>query len=125
MKFKTLALAAILSASASGAAFAAGDDHSPKHGGIFIEGKVVDLEVIAKPDVIQVYVHDHGKAAKVDGAKGKVTLLNGSEKTEVELALAGGKLEAKGAFNIAKGTKGVASVTLPGKPTAIGRFVVK
>lgn len=122
-KLKTLAIASLLAI--GGAAFAAGDDHTPKHGGIFIGGKVYDLEVIARSDVIQVYVHNHGKQANVDGAKGKVTLLNGSEKTEVDLAVAGDKLEAKGAFKVAKGTKGIASVTLPGKPAAVGRFEVR
>ncbi|MDP3309911.1 MAG: hypothetical protein Q8S56_03000, partial [Polaromonas sp.] len=68
---------------------------------------------------------DHGKAVKLDGAKAKVTLLNGSEKSEVELTPAGDKLEAKGAFKVAKGTKGIAVVTLAGKPPATARFEVK
>ena len=59
------------------------------------------------------------------GAKGKVTLLNGSEKTEVDLAPSGDKMEAKGSFKIAKGTKGIASVTLAGKGVATARFEVK
>ncbi len=40
-------------------------------------------------------------------------------------APAGEKLEAKGAFKVAKGTKGVATVTLAGKSAAIARFEVK
>lgn len=120
--FKTIAIAAAIAL--SGAAFAA-DDHGPKHGGIFVETKALDFEILAKPDVIQVYVADHGKAIKLEGAKGKVTLLNGSEKTEVELAPAGDKLEAKGNFKVAKGTKGIASVTVAGKAAATARFEVK
>lgn len=105
--------------------FAQKDDHTAKHGGIFVETKALDFEIVAKPDVIQVYVADHGKPVKLDGAKGKVTLLNGSEKTEVDLAPAGDKLEAKGAFKVAKGTKGIATVTLAGKSAAAARFEVK
>lgn len=105
--------------------FAQKDDHTAKHGGIFVETKALDFEIVAKPDVIQVYVADHGKPVKLDGAKGKVTLLNGSEKTEVDLAPAGDKLEAKGAFKVAKGTKGIATVTLAGKSAATARFEVK
>lgn len=120
--FKTITIAAAIAL--SGSAFAAGD-HGPKHGGIFVETKALDFEVVARPDLIQVYVADHGKTVKLDGAKGKVTLLNGSEKTEVELAPAGDKLEAKGGFKVAKGTKGIASVTLAGKSAATARFEVK
>jgi hypothetical protein len=106
-------------------AFAQKDDHAAKHGGIFVETKALDFEIVAKPDVIHVYVADHGKPVKLDGAKGKVTLLNGSEKTEVDLAPAGDKLEAKGAFKVAKGTKGIATVTLAGKSASTARFEVK
>ncbi len=123
MKLKTILIAATIATVAP--AFAQKDDHSAKHGGIFVETKALDFEIVAKPDVIHVYVGDHGKPVKLDGAKGKVTLLNGSEKTEVDLAPAGDKLEAKGAFKVAKGTKGIASVTLAGKSAATARFEVK
>lgn len=123
MKSKTLLIAACLAVAAT-TALATGD-HAPKHGGIVVDTKALDFEIVAKPDVIHVYVSDHGKAVKLDGAKGKVTLLNGSEKTEVDLAPAGDKLEAKGTFKVAKGTKGIASVTLAGKSAATARFEVK
>lgn len=123
MKLKTIVIAATVALAAP--AFAQKDDHTAKHGGIFVETKALDFEIVAKPDVIQVYVADHGKPVKLDGAKGKVTLLNGSEKTEVDLAPAGDKLEAKGAFKVAKGTKGIAMVTLAGKSAATARFEVK
>ena len=122
--FKTITIAAAIALSGA-SAYAQKDDHGPKHGGIFVETKALDFEVVAKPDLIQVYVADHGKAVKLDGAKGKVTLLNGTEKTEVDLTPAGDKLEAKGAFKVAKGTKGIASVTLAGKSAASARFEVK
>lgn len=111
----------------SSTAFAAGDkhDHSAKHGGIVVEVKDMDYEIVAKADMMQIYISDHGKSAKLDGAKAKVTLLNGSEKSEVELMPAGDKLEAKGAFKVAKGTKGIALVTLAGKSATTVRFEVK
>lgn len=123
MMFRTILFAAVVALAAP--AFAGKDDHTAKHGGIFVETKALDFEIVAKPDVIHVYVADHGKSVKLDGAKGKVTLLNGTEKTEVVLAPAGDKLEAKGAFKVAKGTKGIASVTLAGKTAATARFEVK
>jgi hypothetical protein len=123
MKLYALLFAAFLLPSA---AFAGGKhDHSPKHGGIVVEAKDMDYEIVAKPDLMQIYLRDHDKPMKVDGAKAKVTLLNGSEKSEVELQPAGDKLEAKGTFKVAKGTKGIALVTLAGKSATTVRFEVK
>ena len=125
MKISTIILATAFAAIHSMAiAGPGGHEHSPKHGGIVVEVKDVDYEVVAKTDVIQIYARDHGKAIKIEGGKAKVTLLNGSEKSEVELVPAGDKLEAKGNFKVAKGTKGVAMVTLGGKTNAV-RFEVK
>lgn len=123
MNFRIALIAALVAVASP--TFAKGD-HTAKHGGIFVETKALDFEIVAKPDLIQVYVADHGKPVKIEGATGKVTLLNGSEKSEVALAPAGGdRLEAKGSFKVAKGTKGIASVTLAGKGPAIARFEVK
>jgi hypothetical protein len=125
MKIQTLALATTL-ALASAVALAAGDHgHDPKFGGVVVETKAGDFEIVAKTDMIQIYVSDHGKPMKLDGAKAKVTLLSGTEKSEIDLLPVGGKLEAKGAFKVTKGTKGIAVVTLAGKPAATARFEIK
>ncbi|MBC5767467.1 hypothetical protein [Ramlibacter albus] len=125
MKFATIIISACIAFTGTSAFAQKKDDHTPKHGGIWVETKALDFEIVAKPELIQVYVGDHGKPVKLDGAKGKVTLLNGSEKSEVELAPTVDKLEAKGSFKVAKGTKGIVSVTLAGKPAATARFEVK
>ncbi|MDI1268054.1 MAG: hypothetical protein PSV40_02990 [Polaromonas sp.] len=107
-------------------AMAAGDHgHDAKFGGVVVETKAGDLEIVAKPDVLQIYISDHGKPMRLDGAKAKVTLLNGTEKSEAELLPVGDKLEAKGTFKAVKGTKGIAVVTLAGKPPATARFELK
>jgi len=127
-------IAAILSALAfcfSGVAIAAGDhkhghEHKPLHGGIVVEANDVDFELVAKADSIALFVRDHGKSANTQGASAKVTLLNGTEKSEATLAPAGdNKLEAKGAFKVGSGTKAVATVTLPGKKPVNVRFAIK
>ncbi len=125
MKFKTLAVLATFAASATALHAAGNHDHAPKFGGVVVETKAGDVEIVAKPEMIHIYVSDHGKAVKLDGATAKVTLLNGAEKTEAVLNPAGDKLEAKGAFKVAKGTKGVALITLAGKPAATARFEIK
>jgi hypothetical protein len=110
----------------SSVVFAAGEhDHSPKHGGIVVEVKELDMELVAKPEIIQLYVRDHGKTIKIDGGKAKLTLLTGSEKSDVELPVQGDKFEAKGNFKVAAGTKAVAVVTLTGKPPVTARFAIK
>ena len=105
-------------------AFASGD-HKPAHGGIVTEVKEVQYELVAKADTLQIYVSDHGKAVKVDGASARVTLLAGTDKQEVELKPAGDKLEAKGSFKVGAGTKVVAAVSMPGKAAASARFTLK
>ena len=123
---KTTTLLAALALTLAGTAFAAGGhDHSPKHGGVVVEGKDMDYELVAKPTVIQLYLRDHGKPADVSKASAKVTLLTGAEKQEVELKPAGDKLEATGSFKVGPGTKAVAVVTMSGKPAGTVRFTIK
>ncbi|MGE0673139.1 MAG: hypothetical protein AB7O64_08795, partial [Methylibium sp.] len=62
---KTQALFASITLALAGSAFAAGDkhDHKPLHGGVVVEVKDMDYELVAKPTVIQLHLRDHGKAA--------------------------------------------------------------
>ena len=105
-------------------AFAA-EDHAPKHGGVVVETKAGDLELVAKPELIVIHVSDHGKPMKLTSGSGKVTVFNGNDKTEAPLALVGDKLEAKGSFKVGAGTKVLAEVSLNGKPTVSARFTLK
>jgi len=126
-----IALAAATAATAAtGMARAAGGkddhahDHKPLHGGVVVEGKDMDYELVASPAAIRLYLRDHGKAADVSRASARVTLLTGADKQDVELKPAGDKLEANGSFKVGSGTKAVAVVTVNGKP-ATARFTVK
>ena len=128
MKLHTLIASVTLAL--AGTAHAAGDKpspvhtHKPLHGGVVVEGKVMDFELVAKPATIQLYLRDHGKAVDLAKSSAKVTLLTGAEKQEVELKPAGDKLEASGSFKVGPGTKAVAVVTVAGKP-ATARFTLK
>jgi hypothetical protein len=121
---KTLAISAAFFFVASTVFAGAGHDHAPKHGGIVVEAKEVDFEFVLKPELIQMYVRGH-KPVKLEGATAKLTLLAGTNKTEVPLSLAGDKFEAKGKFDVATGTKGVAILTLAGQSPRTARFQVK
>ena len=124
---KPLSLVVALILSASGTAYAAdkhGHDHKPLHGGVVAEVKDVDYELVARPDVLQLHARDHGKALDMNGATAKVTLLSGKDRQDVELKPAGDRLEAKGSFKVAAGTKVVAQGTIGGKAFT-ARFVLK
>ena len=97
---KTHAFLASITLALAGSAFAAGDkhdhahEHKPLHGGVVVEVKDMDYELVAKPTVIQLYLRDHGKPADVSKASAKLTLLSGTEKQEVELQPVGDELAA-------------------------------
>jgi hypothetical protein len=114
----------LLAAAAASPTFAA-EDHAPKHGGVVVETKAGDMELVAKADLIVIHVSDHGKPMKLTSATGKVTVFNGNDKTEAPLALTGDKLEAKGSFKVGAGTKVLADVALNGKPAVAARFTLK
>ena len=121
-----LALAALVAASICSAALA-DDKHviAPQHGGLVSEANHLEIELVAKPTAVQVYLRDHGKPVKVDGGSAKLTLLGKSGKTEAQLQPAGDRFEAAGVFNVAAGAKTVVVITLPGKPPLTARFTLK
>jgi hypothetical protein len=124
------ALATALALASVGQARAAGGHdhghaHKPLHGGVVVEVKDVDYELVAKPALIQLHLRDHGKPVDVSKSSAKLVLLSGTEKQEVELKPAGDKLEAAGAFKVAAGTKVVATVNIAGRAPVNVRFAVK
>ena len=122
---KHLFLAFALSLTIGSAHAGGGHDHTPRHGGVVAESNDLDFELVARPEAITLYVRDHGKGLSTQGASARLTLLTGTEKGDVALTHAGeNRLEARGAFKVARGTKAVAVVTLPGRKTASVRFAL-
>jgi hypothetical protein len=99
-------------------------DHKPLHGGVVVEGKEFDYELVARPTLIQLHLRDHGKKVDLARATARLTLLSGTEKQEVELKPVGERLEASGSFKLGAGTKVVAVVNVAGKPSTV-RFALK
>ena len=95
-----------------------------KHGGVVATAGDLGFELVATPGGVAIYVEDHGKPVAPTGMTGKLTVLNGSEKAEAELAVAGDKLEAKG-VKLAAGAKVVAALTTPAKKAITVRFTVR
>lgn len=121
-----LLLAVCAPALAGGTAHEHGHAHEPLHGGVVAPGKEIDYELVARPELIQLHLRDHGKApVDLKAARARLSLLSGSERQEVELLPAGDRLEARGSFKLGPGTKAVALVTLAGKPAGTLRFALK
>ena len=96
----------------------------PKHGGVVATASDLGFELVGTATGAAIYVEDHGKPMAPTGLKGKLTVLNGAEKSEADLVAAGDKLEAKG-VTLAKGAKVVAALTTPAAKAITVRFTVK
>ncbi len=112
-----------LSALSINVAMAHGSGKS-KHGGAVATASDLNFELVGTPTGAVIYVDDHGKPMAPTGMSGKLTVLNGSEKSDAELVEAGDKLEAKG-IKLAAGAKVVAALTTPAKKAITVRFTVK
>jgi hypothetical protein len=98
---------------------------APKFGGTTAASGDLGFELASQGGNVTLYVDDHGKPLATSGARGKLTVLNGTQKSEAELTPAvPNKLEAKG-IKLNPGAKAVAEVTLPSKKVVTVRFTVK
>lgn len=95
-----------------------------KHGGVVATASDLSFELVASPDGAVIYVEDHGKPMAPTGLKGKLTVLNGVEKSEADLMVAGDKLEAKG-IKLAKGAKVVVALTTSAAKAITVRFTAR
>lgn len=122
----TLAAAVCMSTSAWSADKDHAHDVKPMYGGVVAAVSDINYELVLKPDSATIYVSDHGKPVDVKNGTATLTLLSGTDKTDAKLNGAGAnKLEAKGSFKAAPGTKAAATVTLPGQPPRSMRWTIK
>ncbi len=122
-KLFTLA-AMVVTVTTSGAVLAHGE--KPKHGGIMQAASDLNFELVNKNGKAVIYVDDHGKPVPTAGASGKLTLLKGSQKSEVGLEPAGDNMFAtKDDVAMVKGTKAIAALKLADKRAVNVRFSLK
>lgn len=96
-----------------------------RHGGVVQSAADLSFELVATTDGAAIYVLDHGKEFDTANFSGKLTALNGTQKSEAELRPAGGnKLEAKG-LSLRKGARAVAVLRTDGAKTITVRFAPK
>ncbi|KIF81598.1 hypothetical protein [Noviherbaspirillum autotrophicum] len=122
---KLLTLVAIAASVAATGAYAHGD--KPKHGGIVQSASNdISFELVNKDGKATIYVEDHGKPVATAGTSGKLTVLNGADKTEVPLEpTADNILVSKSNVALGAGAKAIASVTFADKKTTNVRFFIK
>lgn len=96
----------------------------PKHGGVVAAASDLSFELVSQADGAAIYVEDHGKPMAPTGMSGKLTVLNGADKSEADLVAAGDRLQAKG-VKLAPGAKAVAALTTNDKKAITVRFIVK
>lgn len=127
MNFKTLFTAASLAFSLSfGAtqALAHAEHGQPQHGGIHAEAGEAQFEIVARDGKLTVYVTSHGTPVDMAGANGKLTVLAGTTKSDIDLKPAGTNL-LQGVGPVPVGAKLLINVQLPGKKALQARAVMK
>jgi hypothetical protein len=122
MKKLLVALSASLALLTAGASA-----HGPAtavHGGVVQTAADLQFELVAGRDGVALYVVDHGKPADSSRLSGKLTVLNGTEKTEAELKPAGANRLQAANVRVGKGAKVVAIVKGTGGTPVTLRFAM-
>ena len=94
----------------------------PQFGGVVAEAGEAQFEIVGKGNRIVVHATSHGAPVDTAGAKGKLTVLAGSAKSEVSLApVAPNRLEGEG--SLPSGAKLLILIEWPGRKPLQARAV--
>lgn len=119
----TLLLAASIS-TYGGAVLAHAEHGQPQHGGIVAEAGEAQFEIVARENKLIVFVTNHGAPVATVGASGKLTILAGNSKRELELK-PDGENRMAGSGSLQAKEKLLVSIQLPGKKPLQARAVAK
>lgn len=95
-----------------------------KHGGIVQVASDLSFELVPAADGAVIYIEDHGNPLSPAGMSGKLTILDGSEKSQATLQVDGDKLAAVG-VKLAAGSKVVAHLKTAEQKSITVRFAVR
>ncbi len=126
MRMKTWLTAAGLglALSLNSAAVLAHAEHGkPQFGGVVAEAGEAQFEIVGKDGRLTVHVTSHGMPLDTAGASGKLTVLAGTDKSEIDLKPAGSNL-LQGQGHVAAGAKLLVNVQLAGKRPLQARAVM-
>jgi hypothetical protein len=106
------------------AALAHAEHGQPQFGGVVAEAGEAQFEVVGRDGKLVVHVTNHGAPLDTVGATGKLTVLSGANKQDIQLKPAGGnRLEGAGSY--AAGAKLLLQVQLLGKKPLQARSVAQ
>ena len=100
-------------------------DAKPMHGGIVQKANDLSFELVAQADGATIYLMDHGKPMASKGITGKLTVLQGSNKTEADIKEAGDNTLRVLGVKLGKGDKLVAALSNVGGKSMTVRFTIK
>ena len=100
-------------------------DAKPQHGGILQVANDLSFELVAQADGATIYLMDHGKPMASKGITGKLTVLQGSNKIEVDIKEAGDNTLRVLGVKLGKGDKLVAALSNIGGKSMTVRFAIK
>ena len=100
-------------------------DAKPMHGGIVQKANDLSFELVAQADGLTIYLMDHGKPMASKGITGKLTVLQGSNKTEADIKEAGDNTLRVLGVKLGKGDKLVAALSNVGGKSMTVRFTIK
>lgn len=123
MMKKLLSTACFLSLLSAVPALAHEDHGKAQYGGVVAEAGMAQFEIVAKDGKVVVYATQHGAPLASTGASGKLTVLEGAKKSDIELKPAGdNRLEGKGSAG--PGAKLLVNVQLLGQKPLQARAVM-
>lgn len=96
----------------------------PQYGGVVAEAGMAQFEIVAKDGKLIVYVSNHGAPVDTAGASGKLTVLAGSAKSEIDLKPAGDN-RLQGTGSLASGAKLLVTAQWPGQKALQARAVAR
>ena len=107
----------------AGQVLAHAEHGQPQYGGVVAEAGEAQFEIVGKGGQITVYATNHGAPVATAGASGKLTVLAGTQKSDVPLKPAGDH-RLSGAGNVAAGAKLLIQVQWPDKKPLQARAVM-
>jgi len=100
-------------------------DAKPLHGGIVQLINDLSFELVAQADGATIYLMDHDKPMASKGITGKLTVLQGTKKSEADIKEGGDNTLRVMGVNLGKGDKLVAAlINVNGKSMTV-RFTIK
>ncbi|MET0334468.1 MAG: hypothetical protein ABW190_09380 [Rhizobacter sp.] len=96
----------------------------PVHGGLVTQSAGLELELVATPSTLRLYVRGTAPIPDITKSRARLTLRSGNDQQVAELMPAGDRLEAIGAFVVKPGTEVVANLALPGREAVAAHWVI-